>query len=147
VGAPDSDNPKAIDADEIQKWVSNGHIEWWGYKNNMHDVLPQASLIVLPSYREGLPKVLLEAAACGRAVLTTDVPGCRDAVLNNKTGFLVPVRDPQSLTEAILKLVASQNILKDMGAEGRKLAEESFDIVKVVNKHMSIYFSLCKKKI
>ncbi|HFH4259206.1 TPA: glycosyltransferase, partial [Pseudomonas aeruginosa] len=99
-------------------------------------------IVVLPSYREGLPKVLVEAAACGRVVVTTDVPGCRDAIEADRTGLLVPVRDAVALADAIQRLVESPELRKKMGAAGRTLAERDFAIESIVQQHLDIYRAL-----
>jgi glycosyltransferase involved in cell wall biosynthesis len=105
----------------------------------MANVLSAAHIVVLPSYREGVPKVLLEAAAIGRAVVTTDVPGCRDAIEPNVTGVLVPVRDGQALASAIENLLDNPERCAEMGLAGRSLAEREFDVKQVVAKHLQIY--------
>ena len=99
-------------------------------------------IICLPSYREGLPKTLIEAAAASRAVVTTDVPGCRDAIIPNKTGLLVPAKDPQKLANALQWLIEHPQERIDMGKEGRKFAEKKFPIEKIVQKHLDIYQDL-----
>jgi glycosyltransferase involved in cell wall biosynthesis len=97
----------------------------------------------LPScYGEGLPKSLVEAAACGRAVITTDHPGCRDAIIPSVTGLLVPIKDPVSLADSIQHLVEENELRKRMGQEGRWFAEEVFAIEKIVDQHMVIYREL-----
>ncbi len=139
VGDPDPDNPSSIHSSQLEEWEQKGILECWGYIDNMQDVLSQASIVVLPSYREGFPKVLMEAAACGRAVITTDVAGCRDAIYNGVTGLLVPAKDANSLADAILDLTASPEKFKQMGLEGRKMAEERFDESIVIEKHLALY--------
>ena len=99
----------------------------------------KASIVVLPSYREGMPKSLLEAAACGRVVITTDVPGCRDAILDGVTGFLVPPYDSIALTNEVEKLLNNHKLIYKMGRQGRYLAEKKFNIDNVVKKHIEIY--------
>ena len=96
-------------------------------------------MVVLPSYREGLPKVLIEAAACGRAVVTTDVAGCRDAITPGITGLLVPVKDSIELADAIQTLIENPKQRIAMGKAGRALAEEAFTIERVISQHLSIY--------
>ena len=108
----------------------------------MVSVYRSAHLVVLPSYREGFPKVLIEAAACGRGVVTTDVPGCRDAIEPNVTGLLVPPRDSAALAEAILKLIGDPVRMRKMGVEARKYAEEKFSIDFVTDAHLEIYEKL-----
>lgn len=111
----------------------------------MPAVLGSAHVVVLPSYREGLPKVLLEAAACGRAVVTTDVPGCRDAIDPGVTGLLVPVRNAAALADAINWLINDPAHCRCMGAAGRALAETVFDVRQVVAAHLRIYQELIDK--
>lgn len=139
VGMVDSANPTSISQNQLDDWVAAGVVENWGYRTNMPEVIASANLVVLPSYREGMPKVLLEAAAAGRAVVTTDVPGCRDAVEPGVSGLLVPVRDAESLALAIEQLLANPEQRKAMGLAGRKLAETEFDVRAVVDKHLAIY--------
>jgi glycosyltransferase involved in cell wall biosynthesis len=111
----------------------------------MPEVLGAAHVVVLPSYREGLPKVLLEAAACGRAVVTTDVPGCRDAIDRGVTGVLVPVRNAAALADAIKGLINDPARYRSMGDAGRVLAESAFDVRQVVVAHLRIYQELIDK--
>ena len=101
--------------------------------------MAQSHIQVLPSYREGLPKSLIEAAACGRAVITTDVPGCRDAIINGQTGLLVPVKNATALADAVRQLLSDEKARKAMGNAGRLWAEQVFDIRQVVAKHMELY--------
>ena len=129
----------SISSEEIQFWVNNSTIEYIGYQTNMEEIIPQSSIVVLPSYREGLPKVLCEAAACGIPVITTNVPGCRDAIIEHETGILVPPRESEELTLAINSLLKNPKKLKKMGKAGRRLSEEKFDINKIVDSHMKVY--------
>ena len=114
-------------------------LEFWGHQEDMNKILGQASIIALPSYREGFPKVLIEAAAVGRPVVTTDVAGCRDAIYNGITGVLVPPKDSNALAEEIKKLIASPETCHKMGMEGRKMAEDRFDEKITIERHLSIY--------
>lgn len=139
VGDIDAGNPKSISTQELKAWVENKVIEHWGYSHNVAVTMAKANIIVLPSYREGLPKSLIEAAACGRAVVTTDVPGCRDAIEVNKTGLLVPVKSDKQLASAILKLVNDKPMRQKFSSRAREFAQETFDINDVINIHMSIY--------
>lgn len=145
VGTVDSANPTSFTDAEVSAWVHDGVVEWWGYRADMPQVLAAAHLVVLPSYREGLPKVLIEAAACGRAVVTTDVPGCRDAIDPGVTGVLVPVRDAVALADAMDALVNDPVRCQVMGDAGRALAETAFDIRQVVAAHLYIYQELMGK--
>ena len=92
-----------------------------------------------------MPKVLIEAASCGRPVITTDVPGCRDAIIEGKTGFLVPPKDSKKLAERIQFLLSNKNLLEKMGQAGRKHAEENFSLVRVIEAHLEIYSNLVGK--
>ncbi|NCC03123.1 MAG: glycosyltransferase family 1 protein [Proteobacteria bacterium] len=139
VGAIDTGNPTALKESEVTSWCQEGVIEHWGHRSDMPAVLEQANIVALPSYREGLPKALIEAAACARAVVTTDTSGCRDAILAGETGLLVPVKDAKALAEATKELITQPAKRYAMGAKGRRLAEETFDIQNVIQKHMVIY--------
>jgi glycosyltransferase involved in cell wall biosynthesis len=142
VGDIDLLNPESIKESELSQWKSEGVVEIWGYRDDMHSVIPQASIIVLPSYYgEGLPKVLIEAAACGRAVITTDHPGCRDAV-TPETGILIPIKDPVALANAIQGLLQNPQKIVRMGESGRELAEQNYSIEKVCEVHIKIYQDL-----
>ena len=143
VGAVDPDNPASVPPSHIDQWVADGTIEYRGQRKDMPEVLSSATIIVLPSYYgEGLPKILIEAAACCRAVITTDHPGCRDAIEPDVSGLLVPVRDSEALAEAILRLLADPELRQKLSAAGRQLAERRFDIATVVEKHMAAYSEL-----
>ena len=142
VGEPDPLNPATVKQQELDQWKLNGVVEMWGYRDDMNTVLSSATVVVLPSYREGFPKVLIEAAACGRAVITTDVPGCRDAIEDGVTGLLAPVRDAEMLANKISFLLDNPGCCEDMGIAGRRRAEEMFDVKQVVAKHMHIYEDL-----
>jgi len=108
----------------------------------MPEVYRQSHIVVLPSYREGFPKVLIEAAACGRAVITTDVPGCRDAIRAGETGRLVPIRDSAALAGAMRGLIEDKQTRIRMGIAGRALAERAFSVEQVTRRHLDIYRDL-----
>ena len=114
-------------------------IELLGYRKDIPELFSVSNIVVLPSYREGFPRVLVEAAAAGRAVVTTDVPGCRDAIESDITGLLVPVRDANTLADAIQRLIEDVELRQRMGSAGRRLAEKEFSIEKIVSAHMDIY--------
>lgn len=139
VGDIDLHNPNSITQTELNNYVSSGYIEHWGYSNNVPEIIAQSHIMVLPSYREGLPKSLIEAAACGRAVITTDVPGCRDAITANETGVLIPIKSSQAIVKAIQTLCDSNDERIAMGKKGRQLAESCFDISDVINIHLKLY--------
>lgn len=130
VGDTDEGSPSAIPRSRIAEWNDSGSIEWWGKMNDMQKVIPQGSIICLPSYREGIPKVLIEAAACGRPIVTTDVPGCRDVVQHYVNGMLVPARNTDVLALTIRVLLGNSDLRARMGDAGRKIAAHfSQDVV------------------
>lgn len=139
VGDLDPGNPNSLSELELQGLQASGVVEWWGFSDNVAATLAQADLVVLPSYREGLPKSLIEAAACGRPVVTTDVPGCRDAIIPDKTGVLVAVRDSKALIVAVGELLDDPARLLCMGRAGRAWAERQFDVRQVIDRHLEIY--------
>jgi len=114
-------------------------VHFLGHRDDINSVFAASNIVVLPSYREGFPKVLVEAAACGRAVITTDVPGCRDSIQPGVTGILVAARDVVSLVSAIEKLIVNDDIRLAMGRAGRELAEKEYSINKIVSQHLQIY--------
>jgi len=138
-GDIDPGNPTSVSARDLERWRDEGAVEVLGYQRDIAALFSSVNLVVLPSYREGLPKVLIEAAAAGRAVVTTDVPGCRDAIEPDVTGLLVPAKNAELLAEAIEKLVVDDLLRKAMGAAGRDLAEREFGIEKVIERHLDIY--------
>lgn len=145
IGTPDAGNPGRITEEELDRWRREGILEILGFRSDIPELFAQSHIVTLPSfYGEGLPKVLIEAAACGRAVVTTDIPGCRDAVRPNESGLLVPARDPQSLANALERLIHEDELRRDMGWRGRRLAEERFRIEAVITRHLEIYKDLIK---
>lgn len=141
-GNIDPDNPASITQATVENWRVTSKVDILGHRIDIARLFSQAHIVVLPSYREGFPKVLIEAAACGRAVVTTDVPGCRDAIIPNVTGLLVPPRNAQALADAIGQLLLDPKRCAEMGKAGRRLAEESYSIEQVVQTHLAIYQDL-----
>ena len=141
-GSLDTGNLTSVSEDVLSQWSKEGVVEVLGYQSDIPNLFANSNIVVLPSYREGLPKALIEAAACGRAVVTSDVPGCRDAIEPETTGLLVPVRDALGLADAIQSLIEDPDRRKQMGASGRALAEREFAIEKVVDAHLPIYHEL-----
>ncbi len=142
VGDPDPENPASIPLAQLQRWHDAGFIEWWGHRADMPEVLAQASVVCLPSYREGLPKVLIEAMACGRPIVTTDVPGCRDLVETGKNGLLVKVKDAAEIAGALKSLVLDKPLCRQMGREGRRVVEGEFALARVIEETMDVYGEL-----
>ncbi len=139
VGNPDPENPASIPEKTLLSWQAEGIVEWWGHRDDVSEVFAQSNIVALPSYREGLPKVLLEAASCGRAIVATDVPGCREIVRNNINGFLVPPYDPKTLADAIKILIENPELRAKMGARGREIVIAEFSEENVVKQTMEVY--------
>ena len=142
VGDIDEGNHKSITREEIASWKELPNVKFFGFREDIADLYSKSNIACLPSYREGLPKSLVEAAACGRAIVTSDVPGCRDAIEPNKTGLVVPINNAEALADAIEYLIDNPDVRKKMGAAGRALAEKDFAIEKIVAEHMKIYRKL-----
>ena len=145
VGNPDPENPDPLPSTLIQKWQSERLVEWWGNREDMPEVFSNANIICLPSYHEGCPKVLIEAAACGRAIVATDIPGCREIVRHNENGLLVPVKNSTALAEAISLLIRSPKIRTQMGDRGSKIVVEKFSEEKVIKKTLDVYNRLLQR--
>lgn len=138
-GAAGYDNPSAISQDQLQVWHAEGSVKWLGHVEDMTPLFRDAAIVCLPSYREGMPKALLEAAAAGCAVVTTDVTGCREAVEPGVTGDLVPVRDSDALAATILSLIRETSRRESYGSKGQERARTHFAVTSVVNQTLSIY--------
>ena len=146
VGEPDEGNKNSITLNQIKNWEKKKIVKWFKFSNEINVLFKNSNIIVYPSYYgEGLPKVLIEAASCGRAIITTNHPGCRDAIINNKTGLLVSVRNTIKLVQCIEFLAKNDNIRNKMGYEGRKLAEKYFSVNKVVREHINLYKKILEK--
>jgi len=146
VGEPDPKNPGCIAEAQLKEWVDSGVVEWWGQQHNMPSVLCQSHVVCLPSYREGLPKVLLEAAACGRAIVTTSAPGCAHAVRHGENGLLVPIKNSQALADAIFTLLGDAGLRRQMGAAGRTRAVREFSDGRVARRTLKMYQELLNGK-
>jgi glycosyltransferase involved in cell wall biosynthesis len=137
VGGTDT-NPGSLTEAELRSWVSEGLVEWLGQVKDVRPWFAQASVFVLPSYREGMPRCSLEAMAMGRPVITTDSIGCRETVQDGVNGFFVPVRDPAALAQAMMRFVESPDLIVKMGQEGRRIAEERFDVHAINRQIMEV---------
>lgn len=145
-GNLDANNPTSLSIEDLSNIKKDGYVEILGHVKDIPALYRMSHIICLPSYREGMPKSLLEAAAAGRAVVTTDVPGCRDAIIPNKTGLLVPVNDYRELARSIQWLIKNPHERVAMGKAGRKFAEKEFPTEKIVNAHLNIYRELIDQK-
>lgn len=129
-------NPNAITQAELDAWVADGRIAHHGYQSDVKPFIAASTVYVLPSfYREGTPRSVLEAMSMGRAIITTDAPGCRETVIEGENGYLVPVKDAQALADAMLKFIEQPSLAVTMGKRSREIAEEKYDVNKV-NAHM-----------
>ncbi len=141
-GDSDPGNPSAVPMWQLEQWHDSGIVEWLGACDDMARIFAEAHVVCLPSYREGLPKVLIEAAACGLPIVTTDVPGCREVVRHEENGLLVPVRNATALAAALRRLIASPALRQFLGKRGREIAVAEFALEKVVQQTLAIYAEL-----
>ena len=140
VGEPDPGNPTSLKVEMLNEWHRQGVIEWWGWKNDMEHVYAQSNIVALPTmYGEGVPRTLIEAAACGRPVVSTDMPGCRSIVQHEVNGLLIPPNDPIALADALERLALNPALRMKMGVEGRKLILEKFTHYKINRLTMQLY--------
>ena len=138
-GDLDPGNPTSLKESDLLKIKKDKIIQLLGYQRDIPSLFARSHIICLPSYGEGLPKTLVEAAAASRAIITTNSPGCRDAIIPNKTGLIVPEKNPEKLADALQWLIENPKKIIAMGKEGRKLAEKEYPIEKIIQKHLSIY--------
>jgi glycosyltransferase involved in cell wall biosynthesis len=142
VGEPDPGNPATVKANTLRAWQEAGLAEWWGFQSEMETIYPQAAVVTLPSLGEGLPTVLIEAAACGRAIVATDVAGCREVVADGVNGLLVPPNDPAALARALARLLDDPALRAGMGAAGRERVLAQFADRLIIRQIMDIYARL-----
>jgi glycosyltransferase involved in cell wall biosynthesis len=142
-GDTDPGSPGAIPREKLQEWQNAGPVEWWGHQQSMSGMVQQAALVCLPSHGgEGVPKALIEAAAGGRAIVATDVPGCRDIVRHGTNGLLVPPKNPAALADAIDRLLKDAPLRAEMGRHGREIAVNEFSEEKVIQQTLALYHRL-----
>ncbi|MDD5467925.1 MAG: glycosyltransferase family 4 protein [Anaerolineales bacterium] len=146
VGEPDPGNPSSIETNILQAWVKEGIVEWWGWRPDMSTVYPQCHIVAAPTmYGEGVPTVVLEASACGRPVVTTDMPGCRDVVIHQASGLIVPPEDAEALAEALDRLIRDKELRLKMGAEGRRLVLDRFTTRHINAATLEVYHQVLNK--
>lgn len=129
------ENPSAITQQELDQWVAKKIVKYWGKLADVRPAIAESSVYVLPSYREGTPRTVLEAMAMGRAIITTDAPGCRETVVDGDNGFLVEVKSVESLVEAMRKFIHQPELIEKMGNRSREIALHKYDVHQV-NTHM-----------
>jgi glycosyltransferase involved in cell wall biosynthesis len=141
-GNPDPGNPAAIPSGALRDWANEGIVEWLGHVDDMPALYAGVDIVVLPSYREGLPKSLIEAAACGLPLVATDVPGCREVITDGEDGLLVPVRDATALAAAIARLATDPEFAARLGLAAKKKAYAEFDERIVIERTLAVYREL-----
>jgi glycosyltransferase involved in cell wall biosynthesis len=141
-GTPDPGNPAAVPESAVREWISEGLVQWLGHVDDMPALFRSVQIVALPSYREGLPKGLIEAGASGCALVTTDVPGCREVVTHEVDGLLVPVKDGAALADAIERLVRDPALRRRLGAAARHKAVTEFDERIVIARTLDVYAEL-----
>jgi glycosyltransferase involved in cell wall biosynthesis len=140
VGEPYPDNPDSIQPQELVDWQTEGVVETWGWHDDMAAVIAQAAIICLPTtYKEGLPRLLIEAGACGRPVVTTDIPGCRMVVRNGENGEMIPPGDVSALAAALKTLLDDPALRQKMGRRGREIVEQEFSVNRVIARTLDVY--------
>jgi glycosyltransferase involved in cell wall biosynthesis len=146
-GDPDPGNPESVQASDLERWQADGIVEWLGHREDMPRVLAETHVVVLPSrYGEGVPKALIEAAACGRPIVATDIPGCREIVVHGNNGFLVPVGRQAELCDAIGKLLSNPQLRVEMGSRGRDLVRAEFSLEHVIGRTIAVYDELVSRQ-
>ena len=144
VGGRDEENPTSVPEDVLTAWHRGGAVEWWGQRADMPEVLAQATIVCLPSYREGLPTALVEAAACGKPLVATDVPGCRDVVQPGVNGLLVRSHDGAALAQALQTLLMDPGLRSRMGQKAREIAAARYSLATVKAATLGLYRDLVR---
>jgi glycosyltransferase involved in cell wall biosynthesis len=145
VGEPDHSHPSAVPVATLERWRNGGDVEWLGWQENMPALIAQSHIVCLPSYYgEGVPRILVEAAASGRPIIAADFPGCREVIRHGENGLLVPPRDREALAEAIARLIGSTPLRADMGAIGREIVAREFSLEKVIDANLAVYRDLAR---
>lgn len=144
-GEPDAGNPSNIESNILNKWQSEGIVEWWGWQSDMPQTYSRSHIVAFPTmYGEGVPTVLLEALACNRPVVATDIPGCREVVTHGINGLLVPVKDAEALANALEILIMNPELRQRMGTIGREMAMNQFHTVKINMETLTVYNQLIR---
>lgn len=145
-GLPDPDNPTSVSEEQLRQWSDSGIVEYIGYADDVPKLWQDSNIAVLPSsYGEGIPKCLIEAAACGRPIVTTNTPGCREIVKDGVNGILIPAKDTSALAVAMARLIGDKELRKQMGISGRKMVEAEFSDSIVIRKTLDIYEKILRE--
>ena len=139
LGGRDQRNPTVVDAQDLEEWIANGVVTWLGETEDVRPVIASASVVVLPSYREGAPRSLMEASAMSRPVVATNVVGCRDVVVDGLTGLLVPLKDSGALAQAVLHILEHSGQAREMGRQGRSFILNKYSEQIVIDSILKIY--------
>jgi len=146
IGEKDFAHPDAISEQDLQKIEAAKVVSYIGYRDNLNTILPKIDIFVLPSYREGVPRVVLEASACGIPSIGADVVGTREAIENNVTGYLTAPKDVEALAKAIIELVENSSKREEMGRNARAMIEDRFDIIDITKKYVDVYDEISAEK-
>jgi glycosyltransferase involved in cell wall biosynthesis len=141
-GLADEENKAGVPSSYLNDWQDGGYVQWIGYQKDMVSVYQDADIVLLPSYREGMPKTLIEACAMGKPIITTDAIGCRECVDEGVNGFKVPIKSPEKLADAIIKMIEDDSMRAEMGKQSRLKAIKEFDQKQVIAKHIELYTKL-----
>lgn len=141
-GSAGCDNPSAVSAEQMRRWERDVGLKWVGHVEDMIPLFRDAGIVCLPSYREGMPKALLEAAAAGCSIVTTDVPGCRDVIVSGESGILVKARDANALASGLITLMVDSGLRAEFGLNAMKRAQDLFSVESVVDSTINIYKEL-----
>jgi glycosyltransferase involved in cell wall biosynthesis len=141
-GSSDDGNPAAIPEDTVREWVARGSVQWLGHVTDMSSLYAIADVVVLPSHREGLPRTLIEAGAMAKPLIATDAPGCREVVVHNKTGLLVPLKDVRALADAMQRLSTDTVLCQKLGAGARDHVLKNFEQNSVITQTLDVYREL-----
>jgi glycosyltransferase involved in cell wall biosynthesis len=140
IGRGDPDSPQSVPDAQLHAWADEGAVEWWGWTDEVFSIYERAHIICLPTYYgEGVPRSLLEAAACGRPIVATDQPGCREIVQHGRNGLLVEVQDIDGLADALRTLITDPLLRQQMGGRGRALVVEKFSVDQVIRETLAVY--------
>ena len=146
VGSSDEGNPNSIPHETINKWVDDEILEWWGWRSDMRTVYNECDLLVYPSFSEGLPRTLVEAALCEIPIIASDIPGCRDIIQHRENGLLIPPRDSLALADTIEKLLSEKELRIKLGITARESALKHFEHQVIAEKTMAVYENLLSQK-
>ena len=146
-GSPDDGNPASIPEKTLQMWNEKENIKWLGHVDEIEKEFAESTVVILPSsYREGVPRSLIEAAATGRPLIASDMPGCREIVHENRNGFLIPINDPLELANMLDRLLTDEALRYKMGIESRRIVEDQFSSKFVNNATIDVYRSILEKR-